>query len=181
MSAKRMYSSDDLELLVRDIPDFPCPGILFRDITPILANSDALAAVIRLLAEQVRGLNESIDFVAAAEARGFLFASPLAIELGAGLIPIRKPGKLPWKTISYSYELEYGRNELNIHADAVPLGARVLLLDDLLATGGTMNACVKLIEQAGGSVVACAFVIELTDLGGREKLDGNRILSLIRY
>lgn len=173
------YTEQELRAMVRDIPDFPIPGILYRDITPILGDSRGLASSVHLLAERVRGLGP-IDIVTAAEARGFLFAAPLAVQLNAGLVPIRKPGKLPWKTLSYSYALEYGTNELNIHADAIPVGARVLLVDDLLATGGTMDACVKLVEQAGGVPVGCAFLIELTELDGRTKLAGNEVVSLIQ-
>ena len=164
---------------IRDIPDFPKPGILFRDITPLLADADAFRRAIDALAEPFRG--QRIDLVAAAEARGFIFAAPLALALGAGLVPIRKPGKLPGKTLSYSYELEYGTDTLQIHANAVFPGANVLMVDDLLATGGTIEACCRLIEQAGGRVAGCAFVIELTSLGGAARIAQYKTVSLIKY
>ncbi len=179
MLFEKYLSSSELKSRIRDIPDFPVPGILYRDITPLLGDSRSFQSTIHCLAEQFR--DQPIDLIGAAEARGFLFAAPLAIELGVGVIPIRKPGKLPWKTMSYSYDLEYGSNELHIHADAVPQGAKVLLLDDLLATGGTMEACARLIERAGGTVAACAFVIELSDLGGRERLRPYNVVSLLQY
>ncbi|NLE39495.1 MAG: adenine phosphoribosyltransferase [Pirellulaceae bacterium] len=164
---------------VRSIPDFPKPGILFRDITPLLASPAALAETVRLLADRFR--DARIDLVAAAEARGFLFAVPLAIELGAGVVPIRKPGKLPHQTVSETYQLEYGTDTLEMHDDAVSPGDRVLVLDDLLATGGTVAACCRMIEKAGGTVVGCAFVIELTELEGAKKLAGYDLFSLVKY
>ncbi|HLA86008.1 MAG TPA: adenine phosphoribosyltransferase [Thermoguttaceae bacterium] len=164
---------------IRDIPDFPKPGILFRDVTPLLASPAAFAESIHQLADHVR--DRKIDLIAAAEARGFLFAAPLAIELGVGLIPIRKPGKLPHATLSHTYELEYGTDMLQMHADAVPAGARVLVVDDLLATGGTVQACSAMIEKAGGVVAGCAFVIELVSLGGVKKLAGYEVFSLVKY
>jgi adenine phosphoribosyltransferase len=164
---------------IRCIPDFPKPGILFRDITPLLAAPQAFGESIDQLAEAFR--SERIDLIAAAEARGFIFAAPLAIKLGAGLVPIRKPGKLPAKCLSYSYELEYGTDTLQIHADAIAPGARVLVVDDLLATGGTIDACCRLVETAGGKVVGCAFVIELVGLGGAKKIDRYRTVSLLKY
>lgn len=179
VQSDQYLSSSELKSRIRDIPDFPVPGILYRDIAPLLSDSRSFRSTIHCLANQFRDL--PIDLIGAAEARGFLFAAPLAIELNVGLIPIRKPGKLPWKTLSYSYELEYGSNELHIHADAIPKGAKVLLLDDLLATGGTMEACAQLVEKAGGTVAACAFVIELCGLGGREKLKDYDVVSLLQY
>jgi len=176
-----MAADADIRLkdYVRDIPDFPKPGILFRDITPLLASPKALAAAIRQVADHFR--DRRIELVAAAEARGFLVAAPLAIELGAGLIPIRKPGKLPFRTLSYSYSLEYGTDTLEIHVDAVPPGARVLVVDDLLATGGTIEACCRRVETAGGEVVGCAFLIELTALGGAERIAQYEHFSLLKF
>jgi adenine phosphoribosyltransferase len=164
---------------IRAIPDFPKPGILFRDVTPLLASPAAFGEAIRQFAERCRG--RKIDLVAAAEARGFLFAAPLALELGVGLVPIRKPGKLPRRTLSHTYKLEYGTDTLEIHADDVPAGAEVLVVDDLLATGGTVQACCQMIERAGGQVAGCVFVIELVSLGGAKKLAGYDVFSLIKY
>ena len=164
---------------IRAIPDFPKPGILFRDITPLLAAPEAFGEAMRQLAAPLR--DRRIDVIAAAEARGFLIASPLALELGASLVPIRKPGKLPYKTLSHSYELEYGTDTLEIHTDAIPSGANVLVVDDLLATGGTVEACCRLVEKTGGRIVACAFLIELAALGGAKKIAQYETISLIRY
>lgn len=164
---------------IRSIPDFPKPGILFYDITPLLANPQAFRQAIVELAEQVRPLN--VDTIVAAEARGFLFAAPLSVELGVGLVPVRKPGKLPYKTMSHTYDLEYGSDTLEIHIDAIRPGANVLIVDDLLATGGTVNACCRLVEKAGGRVAGCAFLIELVGLGGAKKLGVKEIVSLIKY
>lgn len=172
-------SSFDLKAYIRSIPDFPKPGILFRDITPLLGNAEAFAEAIRQMADAVRDLG--IQQIAAAEARGFLFASALALELGTGLVPIRKPGKLPYDTISHSYDLEYGTDTLQIHADAVQQGAKVLVVDDLLATGGTIDACCKLVEKAGGIVAACLFLVELVELGGAEKIKNYNKISLIQF
>ncbi|MBN2217573.1 MAG: adenine phosphoribosyltransferase [Pirellulales bacterium] len=176
-----MSETNDLQLAdyIGAIPDFPKPGILFRDVTPLLASPAAFAESVRRLAEAFRG--RRIDLVAAAEARGFLFAAPLALELGVGLVPIRKPGKLPGRTLSHTYELEYGTDTLEMHADAIAPGARVLVVDDLLATGGTVQACCAMVEKAGGTVAGCAFVIELTALGGAKKLAGRDVSSLIQY
>jgi adenine phosphoribosyltransferase len=164
---------------IRDIPDFPKPGILFKDITPLLAHPEAFAESVRLLADHYR--ETRIDAIAAAEARGFLFAAPMALELKRPLIPLRKPGKLPYRTYSLKYDLEYGQAELQMHVDGVAQGARVLLVDDVLATGGTMEAGCKLIEQAGGVVAGCAFLVELSFLGGRKRLAGYEVFSLITY
>jgi len=172
-------SALNLKDYIRDIPDFPKPGILFRDITPLLSDPAAFRCTVNGLAEVFR--DQKIDIVAAAEARGFIFASPLALELNAGLVPIRKPKKLPFKTISHTYDLEYGSDTLEIHADAIPKGARVLVVDDLLATGGTVEACCKLVEKAGGTVVGCAFVIELVGLNGAEKITQYPFTSLVKY
>jgi adenine phosphoribosyltransferase len=164
---------------IRDIPDFPKPGILFKDITPLLADPAAFAESIRLLSDHYRG--KPIDAIAAAEARGFLFAAPMALDLKLPLVPLRKPGKLPHRTYSLKYDLEYGSAELHMHVDGIQPGARVLLVDDLLATGGTMKAGCALIEQAGGVVAGCAFLVELSFLGGRAKLAGYDAFSLLTY
>jgi adenine phosphoribosyltransferase len=169
----------DLTRFVRNIPDFPKPGIQFKDITPLLADPVGFAHTIDLLAVRYRG--EPIDVVAAAEARGFLFAAPLALALQKPFVPLRKPGKLPYKTLFSRYHLEYGSAELHVHADAIPEGKRVLLVDDLLATGGTMQAAVNLVNMAGGQVAGVAFVIELGFLKGREKLKPAEVFSLITY
>jgi adenine phosphoribosyltransferase len=164
---------------IRDIPDFPRPGILFKDITPLLADPAAFAESVRLLSDRYRGAD--IDAIAAAEARGFLFAAPMALTLKLPLVPLRKPGKLPYRTYSLKYDLEYGSAELHMHVDGVQPGAKVLLVDDLLATGGTMKAGCSLIEQAGGTVAGCAFLVELSFLGGRKRLAGYEVFSLITY
>ena len=174
-----MPSLIDLKTFIRDIPDFPKPGILFRDITPLLASPAAFREAIRRLAEHYRG--EKIDVVVAAEARGFIFAAPLALELDAGFTPIRKPGKLPFDTQSFHYELEYGDDTLEMHVDGVRRGQRVLVVDDLLATGGTVNACCQMIEKSGAEIVGCAFLIELSALGGAARLAGRKTFSLITY
>jgi adenine phosphoribosyltransferase len=169
----------NLRTYIRDIPDFPKPGILFKDITPLLAAPDAFRHAVAGLAERYRG--RGIDAVAAAEARGFLFAAPLALDLHLPLIPLRKPGKLPYQTHSLSYALEYGNAELHVHTDALGAGSRVLLVDDLLATGGTMQAACQLVEKAGAQVAGCAFLIELRFLKGRELLAPHEVFSLIEY
>ena len=174
-----MAGTIDLTRFIRDVPDFPKPGILFRDITPLLANPQALAAAIAGMAAPWR--TERLDAVAAVEARGFLFAVPLALTLGVGVIPVRKPGKLPADTITYEYELEYGRVRLEMHRGILPGGARVLIVDDVLATGGTAQACGRLIEAGGATVAGAAFLVELTFLGGRERLAPHRIESLLSY
>jgi adenine phosphoribosyltransferase len=164
---------------IREIPDFPKPGILFRDITPLLGNPAAFRRAVVDLANPFR--RQKIDVVAAAEARGFIFAAPVALELNAALVPIRKPGKLPYNTIAHSYDLEYGSDTLQIHSDAIPAGSKVLVLDDLLATGGTVEACCKLVEKAGGTIVGCAFLIELCSLEGRKRIAQYPTTSLIQY
>jgi adenine phosphoribosyltransferase len=164
---------------IRSIPDFPKPGILFRDVTPLLAAPEAFRRTVFDLANPFR--REKIDVVAAAEARGFIFAAPVALELNAALVPIRKPGKLPFSTASFSYDLEYGKDTLEIHTDAIAPGAKVLVVDDLLATGGTIEACCRLVEKAGGVVVGCAFVIELADLKGADRIAQYKTVSLIKY
>ncbi len=169
----------DLTRYIRDIPDFPKPGILFKDITPLLAEPRAFQESVDRLAEHYHG--RGLDAVAAAEARGFLFAAPLALRLGLPLIPLRKPGKLPYRTYSLKYELEYGQAELHMHTDGVSNGNQVLLVDDLLATGGTMWAACQLVEKAGGRVAGCAFLVELKFLGGRDRLSPHEVFSLIQY
>jgi adenine phosphoribosyltransferase len=169
----------DLAAYIRDIPDFPKPGIIFKDITPLLAEPRAFQQAIDRLRDHYHGRH--IDAIAAAEARGFLFAAPLALLMKKPLIPLRKPGKLPYRTYSLKYELEYGSAELQVHIDGVVQDHRVLLIDDLLATGGTMQAGCQLIEKAGGQVAGCAFLVELAFLKGRERLAGYDIFSLIQY
>jgi len=169
----------DFARFIRDIPDFPKPGILFKDITPLLADPTAFRASVERLAERYG--DAKIDAIAAAEARGFLFAAPLALALRVPLVPLRKPGKLPYRTYSLKYDLEYGQAELHMHVDAIAAGQRVLMIDDVLATGGTMAAGCKLVEQAGGTVVACAFLLELGFLKGRSKLEGYEVFSLLTY
>jgi adenine phosphoribosyltransferase len=164
---------------IRDVPDFPKPGILFKDITPLLAAPPAFAYSVTKLCEHYA--STQIDAIAAAEARGFLFAAPMAIQMRKPLIPLRKPGKLPYSTRSFRYDLEYGSAELHIHTDAVHAAARILLVDDVLATGGTMAAACQLIEQVGGVVAGCAFLLELTFLKGRVPLSGRDCFSLISY
>lgn len=167
----------ELAAIIRDIPDFPQEGIIFKDITPLLSDPQAMKETADLLAEPFA--NQTIDAVSGIEARGWIFGSLLAERLNAGFVPIRKPGKLPYDTISQSYGLEYGTNTIEIHTDAVQNGQRVLMVDDLLATGGTMEAACELIEKLGGEIAGCAFVIELSFLDGRKKLDGRTIHSLL--
>ena len=169
----------DLTRHIRPIPDFPKPGILFRDITPLLADAAAFAAAIEALAAPWR--NAGVEAVAAVEARGFLFAGPLALELGVGVIPVRKPGKLPADTIAHDYDLEYGRDRLEMHRGVLQAGAGVLVVDDVLATGGTAAACARLVEAGGGRVLGAAFLVEIAPLGGRERLAPTRVESVIVY
>jgi len=168
-----------LRAYVRDIPDFPKPGIVFKDITPLLLDAAATDAAITQMADWARPREP--DFVVAAEARGFILGTALARELGAGFVPARKPGKLPADTVSAEYILEYGVDALEVHADALSHGARVLIHDDLLATGGTALALAELVEKIGGRVVGFAFLIELAFLGGRERLEGYDVQALIGY
>jgi adenine phosphoribosyltransferase len=172
-------SGVDLRAFVRDIPDFPKPGIQFKDITPLLLNAAALDAAVMGLAEFARPLE--IDLVVAAEARGFILGGALARELGAGFVPARKPGKLPHETVSAEYALEYGLDALEVHADALTAGARVLIHDDVLATGGTAAAVCELVEQLGADVAGCAFLFELSFLGGRARLEPHPVRALIEY
>jgi adenine phosphoribosyltransferase len=171
--------SADLEARIRDIPDFPKPGIVFKDITPLLLDPDALDDAVARLAEWARPLD--VDLVAAAEARGFILGGAVARELGVGFVPARKPGKLPHQTIAAEYILEYGVDALEMHADALADGARVLLHDDLLATGGTARALAELVEGTGAVIAGCAFLVELAFLGGRERLAGYDVHSLVSY
>ena len=165
--------------LIRDVQDFPKPGILFKDITPMLANAEAFRASITLMKELVQDLKP--DVIVAIESRGFLFGAPLAIELAAGFVPVRKPGKLPYKKLSASYDLEYGKDTLEMHIDAIHPGARVLILDDVIATGGTAAAAIQLVEQGGGKVVGAAFFVELTFLDGKSKLAPHEVRSVLKY
>ena len=171
--------SADLGSFIRDIPDFPKAGIVFKDITPLMADAGALDAAVRALAQYARPLE--VEVVIAAEARGFLLGAALARELGAGFVLARKPGKLPSETVRAEYQLEYGVDALELHSDAVAHGARVLVHDDLLATGGTAVALCSLVEQLRGRVVGCAFLIELAFLHGRERLAGRDVFSLLSY
>jgi adenine phosphoribosyltransferase len=162
---------------LRDVPDFPKPGILFKDITPVLADGQLFADLVHALAEPWR--DAAITVVAGIESRGFILAAPVAVALGVGFIPLRKPGKLPYRTEGLDYGLEYGTDRLEMHVDACPANTRVLLLDDVLATGGTAEAACALIEQAGGEVVGCAFMLTIEALRGRERLQGRRVESLV--
>ena len=169
----------DLKDYIRSIPDFPKPGIMFRDITPMLAAPEAFGFVIKQFADHFREKN--VTAIIAAEARGFIFAAPLALELNAAFVPVRKPGKLPFDTHAFHYELEYGTDSLEMHTDALSAGDRVLLVDDLLATGGTIETCIRMTEKAGATVAGCAFVIELDFFKARERMPGYDMLSLIHY
>ena len=169
----------DLKDYIADVPDFPMPGILFRDITPLLQSPPAFRHALDLIKQDIGGNN--IDAFAAIDARGFLIAAPLALELGKPLIPVRKEGKLPRESARVSYDLEYGSNAMELHRDAVSSGERVLVVDDLLATGGTAEATVKLVEELGGVVAGLAFLVELTDLGGRDRIRDYPITTVIEY
>jgi len=164
---------------IRTVPDFPKPGILFRDITPLLMSPAAFRDSVKQLADRFRSSGATV--VAAAEARGFIFAAPLALELDIPFVPVRKPGKLPFDKRSLEYELEYGTDTLEVHTDAFPHGSKVLMIDDLLATGGTMRACIELAKASEAEVIGCGFVIELTPLNGRDKLDSTRVECLLSY
>jgi len=168
-----------LKQLIRDIPDFPKPGVLFRDITPLLADPRGLALSIELLANPFRGMG--IDIVVGAESRGFIFGTAVACAISAGFQVVRKPKKLPWKTVSHTYQLEYGTDTLEMHADAVVPGQRVLIVDDVLATGGTMKACCDMVTELGGHIVGVAVLTELTFLKGREKVAPHKVHSVITY
>lgn len=164
---------------VRDIPDFPKPGILFKDITPILSDVRLFRSVVHQIARE--HLNGGVDYVVGIDARGFILGAAVALEIGAGFVPVRKKGKLPHETHEESYDLEYGSNTVAIHVDAVPAGAKVILVDDLLATGGTAAAALRLLERLDAKVLETCFLVELSFLGGRESLGGGRIRSLITY
>jgi adenine phosphoribosyltransferase len=169
----------ELKGLIRDIPDFPQPGIVFKDATPLFGDPPALERAVEALSEHARPLG--VDFVVAPEARGFILGAAIAARCGAGFVPVRKPGKLPFETASVSYELEYGIDELHMHVDALGAGARVLLHDDLIATGGTMAAIEELVEQAGADVAGISFLMELSFLGGRARLRHQDVFSLIQF
>jgi adenine phosphoribosyltransferase len=169
----------DLKALIRDIPDFPKPGILFRDITTLLRDPKGLRYTIDTLAEQLADLN--IDYIIGMESRGFIFGTPLAVQLGVGFIPVRKPGKLPAAVHSVEYKLEYGTDRLEMHQDALTSESRILIVDDLIATGGTAAATADLVKQAGCQLAGFGFIIELTDLKGRDRLPDVPIVSLVQY
>lgn len=168
-----------LKKLIRDVPDFPKPGILFRDITPLLSDPSGLALSIELMANPFRG--KGIDLVVGAESRGFIFGTAVACCLSAGFALVRKPGKLPHNKVSMSYDLEYGKDTLEMHADSIIKGQRVVICDDVLATGGTMKACCDLVRKLGGNLVGVAVLIELEALNGRSRLDGASVHSVLRY
>ena len=169
----------DLTKFIADVPDFPKEGILFRDITPLMADGAAFKDACDQIIDFAKEIGA--ELVVGPESRGFIFGCPVSHELGVGFVPVRKPNKLPRETVSYKYDLEYGSNELHMHVDSVKKGQKVLIVDDLLATGGTVEAAIKLVEQLGGEVVGCAFLIELVDLKGREKLKNYKVKTLIKY
>ncbi len=169
----------DLQTLIRPIPDFPKPGILFRDITTLLNNPEGLRYTIDTLAEKCAPLNP--DYIVGMESRGFIFGTPLAYKMNIGFIPVRKPGKLPAPVYTAEYDLEYGKDRLEIHQDAISSGKKILIVDDLIATGGTANATAELVKQVGGELVGFAFIIELKDLGGKQKLPHVPIISLVQF
>ena len=172
-------SMDWLKEHIRDVADFPRPGIVFRDLTPLLDDVTAFRATVDALADHFA--EQHVEKVVGVEARGFIFAAPVAYRLGAAFVPVRKPGKLPWKTESAEYDLEYGVDRLELHADAVTTGDRVVVIDDVIATGGTAQATVMLLERLGATVSGLGFVVELTFLAGREKLEGYDVMSLVTY
>jgi adenine phosphoribosyltransferase len=169
----------DLKALIRDVPDFPQPGIVFKDLTPLMADPRALAAVTDQLAQRYR--DRHLDRIVGIDARGFIFGAPLAVALGVGFVPARKPGKLPWTTVEESYTLEYGTNTIAMHKDAVAPGQSVLIVDDLIATGGTLAATASLVRKLGGEVAEIAAIVELTFLGGRKLLGDTPVHVLIQY
>ncbi len=181
-------TSDELKALrdlvegrMRSIPDFPKPGILFRDITPVLADGQALRAALSLHEAAIADIRDQVELIVGIESRGFLYGMALAADLGVGFAPVRKPGKLPSETIQETYALEYGTDALQIHKDAVHSNQKVLIVDDLLATGGTASATCRLVERLGGQVLACVFLIELKVLAGRQKLEGKRVEAILGY
>lgn len=169
----------DIKSLIRDVPDFPKKGIIFKDITPVLKNPKAFQHIIRQMAERYQ--KRKIDTIVAMESRGFILGGALATHMGVAFVPVRKPGKLPWKTLQETYELEYGKDALEIHQDSISKGDKVLVLDDVLATGGTAAATVRLVERAGGEVVEACFLIQLTFLNGHEKLKSIPVFSILQY
>jgi adenine phosphoribosyltransferase len=169
----------DLKTKIRDVPDFPKPGVVFKDIMPLLADPEALEEAVGRIAEWARPRKP--DMVLGAEARGYITGGALACRLGCGFVPARKPGKLPWRTVAVKYALEYGFDQLEVHADSIRAGQRVLVHDDVLATGGTAKATVELVEQLGGIVVGLPFIIELAFLNGRDRLQGYDVFSLVEY
>lgn len=171
----------DLKEYIATIKDFPEEGILFRDVTPLLQNAEAFNYAVNGFVEWAKSLANKIDIVAGPEARGFLFGCPTAYVLNAGFVPVRKPNKLPREFVSMKYGLEYGKNEIQIHKDSIKPGQKVIIIDDLLATGGTAAATVKLVEELGGEVVGIAFAIELTELHGRDKFNGYTVYSMMKY
>ena len=174
-----LTSMVDLYEYIADVPDFPHPGIVFKDITPLLAHPEAFLQVVDEMAGPFLG--KGVDIVVGIESRGFLLGAPVALALGAGLVIVRKPGKLPWRTRSASYELEYGRDTLEMHLDALTPGQRVVVVDDLVATGGTACAAVQLAREASADLVGCAFLVELVDLHGRARLEQYRLANLVEY
>ncbi len=169
----------DLKEYIASIENFPKEGIIFRDITPLMADGEAFAEACNRMLEFAK--MHDVDVVVGPESRGFIFGCPVAKDLGVGFVPVRKPNKLPRETVSYEYDLEYGSNELHMHKDGIKPGQRVLIVDDLLATGGTIEATIKLVEQLGGEVVGCTFLIELEDLKGRDLIEDIDVLTLIKY
>ena len=169
----------DLKQYIRDVPDWPKKGILFRDITPLLGNAEAFRTAVDAMAGDFAG--EGIQYVVGVEARGFILGAAIAAKLKVGFVPVRKKGKLPSKTVSVAYDLEYGTSTVEIHKDAIPSGAKVLMVDDLLATGGTIKASCELIEQLGGKIAGVVFLVELTELNGIKKLSEYKVRSIIRY
>lgn len=174
-----MIAENTMKQLIRDIPDFPAPGVIFRDITPVLQNPVAFREVIASQVDCVRDMRP--DVIVGVESRGFIIGAPVALELGVGFVPVRKAGKLPADKIRAEYELEYGTNVVEIHRDAIEPGNRVVILDDLLATGGTSKAAIQLVEELGGEVAGLSFLIELTFLNGREALNGYNVCTAVRY
>lgn len=171
--------TERLKEMIRDVPDFPKPGIVFKDITPLLSDPSGLSLAVELMANPWR--DQRPDLVVGTESRGFIFGTAIAQSLSCGFVPIRKPGKLPFETISVKYELEYGSDEVQMHSDAVKPGQKVLMVDDLIATGGTMNAACELVQSVGGEIMGVAVLIELEHLGGRELIDPVIVHSLLRY
>lgn len=171
----------DFKKYIADIQDFPEEGVTFRDVTPLLKDKEAYQGAIDHFVDWAKSLEEKIDIVAGPEARGFLFGCPVAYNLHAGFVPVRKPGKLPRETVGEKYDLEYGTNEVQIHLDAIEKGQNVIIVDDLLATGGTVEATIKLVEKLGGNVIGIAFLIELEELKGIDKLKGYHVYSVMKY